>query len=59
MKLVLKSLVTFFKNNGPLHAGSIAYFFLMSFVPFCLFLIAIFGYFLGKTKNSTNFFLQD
>lgn len=56
MKLVLKSLVTFFKNNGPLHAGSIAYFFLMSFVPFCLFLIAIFGYFLGENEEFYKFF---
>lgn len=34
MKLVLTSLISFFKDNGPLYAGSIAYFFLMSFVPF-------------------------
>jgi membrane protein len=56
MKLLLKSLIAFFKDNGPLHAGSIAYFFLMSFVPFCLFLIAIFGYFLGDNKEFYAFF---
>ena len=56
MKLVLKSLISFFKDNGPLYAGSIAYFFLMSFVPFCFFLIAIFGYFLGENKEFYEFF---
>ncbi|TRZ85160.1 hypothetical protein D4R89_12725, partial [bacterium] len=56
MKLILKSFISFFKDNGPLYAGSIAYFFLMSFVPFCLFLIAIFGYFLGENKEFYEFF---
>ena len=37
-------------------AGSIAYFFLMSFVPFCLLLITIFGYFLGESRAFHDFF---
>ena len=56
MKLILRSLVAFYRDDGPLHAGSIAYFFLMSFAPFCLLLIAIFGYFLGDNKEFYEFF---
>lgn len=56
MSVILKSIISFFKDDGPLHAGSIAYFFLLSFVPFCLLLIAIFGYFLGENKEFYEFF---
>jgi membrane protein len=56
MNVILKSIFSFFKDNGPLHAGSIAYFFLLSFVPFCLLLIAIFGYFLGENVEFYEFF---
>ena len=52
----MKSILSFFKNNGPIHAGSMAYFFLMSFVPLCFLLIAIFGYFLGENKEFYEFF---
>lgn len=56
MTVILKSIVSFFKDEGPHHAGSIAYFFLLSFAPFCLLLIAIFGYFLGENKAFYEFF---
>src|SRR3972149_7948061 len=58
MNVILKSIFSFFKDNGPLLAGSIAYFFLMSFVPFCLFLITIFGYILGGDQAFYAFFLK-
>jgi membrane protein len=47
MKVLFKSFIGFFRDNGFLLAGAIAYFFLMSFIPFCLLLVTIFGYFLG------------
>ena len=56
MKLLLRSLVAFYRDDGSRHAGSIAYFFLMSFAPFCLLLVAIFGYFLGDNKEFYEFF---
>jgi membrane protein len=56
MKLIIKSILSFFKDGGPLYASSIAYLFLMSFVPFCLFLITIFGYFLGENQEFHDFF---
>jgi membrane protein len=56
MKVLLKSILSFFKDNGPVHAGSVAYFALMSFVPFCFVLVAIFGYLLGENKAFYEFF---
>jgi membrane protein len=56
MRVILKSIIAFFKDDGPLHAGSMAYFFLLSFVPFCLLLVAIFGYFLGENEAFYAFF---
>ena len=56
MTVILKSIAAFFEDEGPLHAGSIAYFFLLSFLPFCLLLIALFGYFLGENREFYEFF---
>jgi membrane protein len=56
MNVILKSILSFFKDSGPIPAGSIAYFSLMSFIPFCFVLIAIFGYFLGDNKEFYEFF---
>jgi membrane protein len=56
MKVILKSILSFFKDSGPVHAGSVAYFSLMSFIPLCFVLIAIFGYFLGENKEFYEFF---
>jgi membrane protein len=58
MTVILKSIISFFKDEGPLNAGSIAYFFLLSFAPFCLLLIAIFGYFLGENSEFYKFFTE-
>jgi membrane protein len=56
MKVILKSILSFFKDSGPIHAGGIAYFFLMSFIPLCFVFIAIFGYFLGDNREFYEFF---
>lgn len=48
-------MIDFFRNGGPLLAGSIAYFFLMSFVPFGLLLISILGYLLGENRELYDF----
>jgi membrane protein len=56
VRLTIKSFIDFFRDDGPLLAGSIAYFSIMSFIPFCLMLIAIFGYFLGGNANFYHFF---
>ncbi len=55
MKRVFRGFIAFFKDGGPLLAGSIAYFFLMSFVPFSLLLVSFFGYFLGENREFYEF----
>jgi membrane protein len=47
LKIILKSFIDFFRDGGIILAGSISYFTMMALVPFCLFLVAIFSYFLG------------
>lgn len=39
-------------------AGSLSYFLIMALVPFCLFLITLFGYFLGNYPEFYRFFLN-
>jgi membrane protein len=56
VKLILKSFIDFFRDGGPLLAGSLSYFFLMSFVPFGLLLISLLGYFLGENGEFFVFF---
>lgn len=46
-KIAVRSIVDFFKDGGIMLAASISYFTMMAMVPFCLFMVAIFGYFLG------------
>lgn len=43
----MRSFVDFFKDGGIMLAGSMSYFTMMALVPFCLFLVTIFGYLLG------------
>lgn len=47
LRLIPKSFVDFFRDGGMMLAGSVSYFSMMALVPFCLFLITVFGYFLG------------
>ncbi len=37
-------------------AGALSYFFMMAIIPFCLFLVAIFGYFIGENEAFLKFF---
>ncbi len=50
LKLVVRSFFDFFRDGGLMLAGSLSYFSMMAIVPFCLFLVTIFGYFLGEEK---------
>jgi membrane protein len=58
LRVLFKSFIDFFRDDGPMLAGSISYFFVMAIFPFCLFLVSIFGYFLGENREFYNFFLE-
>ena len=55
MKIILKSVADFFKDDGPLLAGSISYFFVMAIIPFSFIIIEIFGYVLGENREFYTF----
>jgi membrane protein len=55
IKLIGRSIADFFRDGGPMLAGSISYFAIMAVLPFCLFLIAIFTYFIGHDEEFFKF----
>jgi len=56
VRIIPKSFFDFFRDGGLMLAGSLSYFSMMAIVPFCLFLVTIFGYFLGGEKQFYHFF---
>lgn len=56
LKILLRSFIDFIKDGGLILAGSLSYFTMMAFVPFCLFLITIFSYLLGYYQGFYQFF---
>jgi membrane protein len=58
LKIFVRSIIDFIKDGGLILAGSLSYFTMMALVPFCLFLITIFGYFLGHYQTFYQFFFN-
>jgi len=56
LKIIARSFIDFFRDGGIMLAGSISYFTMMALVPFCLFLVTIFGYLLGYYYGLYQFF---
>jgi len=56
LRILTKSFIDFFKDSGPMLAGAISYFTMMALVPLCLFLVTLFGYFLGHYQGFYEFF---
>lgn len=56
IRVVLRSFIDFLRDGGLMLAGSLSYFSMMAIVPFCLLLVAIFGYFLGEERGFYEFF---
>ncbi len=58
MKILIKSFVDYFRDDGPMFAGAISCFFLMAMIPFLILLISIFGYVLGHENQFYHFFMS-
>lgn len=58
IKVIFRSFVDFFRDNGMVHAASISYYSVMAIIPFCLLLVAIFGHFLGQDEELLLFFTE-
>jgi len=56
IQVLLKSFIDFFRDGGLMLAGSMSFFTMMAIVPFCLFLVAIFGHILGHNREFYQFF---
>ncbi len=57
LRLILGSCIDFYRDNGLMLAGSMSYFTMMAIVPLCIFLITLFGHFLGEYPGFYKFFL--
>lgn len=57
-RIVFKSVADFFSDGGLTLASSLSYFAMMALVPFCMFTLALFGYFLGQHPSVYNFFFN-
>ncbi len=57
VRVISRSFLDFFRDNGLMLAGSLSYFTIMALVPLCLFLVTVFGYFLGQYPDFYKFFL--
>ncbi len=53
-----RSVIDFFRDDGLMFAASMSYFTMMAIVPFCLFLVTLFGYVLGHYPEFYRFFLS-
>ncbi len=58
LKTIIRSFTDFFKDSGYMLAAAISFFFILALVPYCLMLVAIFGYFLGERPEFYSFFAQ-
>ncbi|NJD56199.1 MAG: YihY/virulence factor BrkB family protein [Nitrospirae bacterium] len=58
VRLILRSCIDFYRDNGLTLAGSMSYFTMMAIVPLCIFLITVFGHLLGEYPGFYRFFLS-
>lgn len=58
MKILFKSFVDYFRDDGPMLAGAISCFFMLAFIPFFIFIVSIFGYVLGQNSDFYHFFMS-
>lgn len=58
VRIIGRSVIDFFRDDGLMFAASMSYFTMMAIVPFCLFVATLFGYLLGHYPEFYNFFLR-
>jgi membrane protein len=58
LRIIGRSVIDFFRDDGMMFAASMSYFTMMTIVPFCLFVVTLFGYLLGHYPDFYTFFLK-
>ena len=58
VRIIGRGFIDFFRDDGLMFAAAMSYFTMMAIVPLCLFLITLFGYFLGHYPEFYKYFLS-
>ena len=58
VRIIGRGFIGFFRDDGLMFAAAMSYFTMMAIVPLCLFLITLFGYFLGHYPEFYKYFLS-
>lgn len=58
LRVILRSFVDFYRDDGITNAAAISYFSVMAIIPFSLLIITIFGYLLGHDEGLLIFFTE-
>ncbi|MCX7913286.1 MAG: YihY/virulence factor BrkB family protein [Thermodesulfovibrionales bacterium] len=58
LKAIAKGFLDFFRDGCPILAGSLTFFSIMAFIPFCLLILTLFNYILGANGEFARFFIS-
>lgn len=58
VRIIGRGFIDFFRDEGLTFAAAMSYFTMMAIVPFCLFIITLFGHFLGHYPEFYKYFLS-
>ncbi|MFQ3574400.1 MAG: YihY/virulence factor BrkB family protein [Thermodesulfovibrionales bacterium] len=57
-RILFRSFADFFRDNGPMLAAAVSFFFILALVPYCLLLLTILGHILGERQDFYVFFTE-
>jgi membrane protein len=58
-RLLVRSVRDFYRDGGPTHAASLAFFFIVAMVPLLMFTLTLLGYLLGENREFFNYFVDE
>jgi membrane protein len=58
VRIIGRAFIAFFRDDGLMFAAAMSYFTMMAIVPFCLFIMTLFGYVLGHYPEFYKYFLS-
>ena len=58
MRIIGRSVIDFFRDDGLMFAAAMSYFTMLAIVPFCLFIVTLFGYLLWHYPEFYRYFLS-
>jgi membrane protein len=58
-RLLLRSIRDFYRDRGPTHAASLAFFFIVAMVPLLMCTLTVLGYLLGGSREFFSYFVDE